>query len=188
MPDTPQSIQQEADSRMAKSVEVLKREFTTVRTGRASAAILDPVRVDYYGTPTPISQMAGITVPDAHTLEIKPWDASSLAAIEKEIMKSNLGLTPINDGKLIRLKFPPLTEERRKEFVKQIHKMAEDMRVEMRTHRRKAMEQIKNLKKDKAISEDDEKTFEVKIQKTTDEAIGKLDHLTKTKEQELMEV
>jgi ribosome recycling factor len=188
MSDTPQSIQGEIEARMAKSIDVLKREFAAVRTGRASSAILDPLRVDYYGTPTPISQMASVSVPDAHTLEIKPWDMSVLAAVEKEIMKSNLGLTPINDGKVIRLSFPPLTEERRREFVKQVHKLAEDMRVELRTHRRKAMEQIKTLKKDKALSEDDEKAVEAKIQKTTDDFISKIDQMAKSKEQELMEV
>ncbi|NTV52596.1 MAG: ribosome recycling factor [Candidatus Firestonebacteria bacterium] len=188
MSESPAGILQETETRMGRSLEVLKREFATVRTGRASAAILDPVRVDYYGTPTPITQMASVNVPDAHTLEIKPWDISALAAIEKEIMKSNLGLTPVNDGKVVRLAFPPLTEERRREFVKQVHKLAEDMRVELRTHRRKGMEQIKTLKKDKAISEDDEKAFEVKIQKVTDDFIGKIDQLAKSKERELMEV
>jgi ribosome recycling factor len=188
MSETPTAIQSETEARMAKSIEVLKKEFATVRTGRASAAILEPLRVDYYGTPTPIAQMASVNVPDAHTLEIKPWDVSALAAVEKEILKSNLGLTPINDGKVVRLSFPPLTEERRREFVKQVHKLAEDMRVELRTHRRRAMEQLKVLKKGKALSEDDEKSFETKIQKTTDDFIGKIDHLAKSKEQELMEV
>jgi ribosome recycling factor len=185
---TPDSIQHETVDRMQKSLEALKREFTTVRTGRASAAILDQVRVDYYGTLMPVNQVASIGVPDAHTLEIKPWDASLLTVIEKEILKANLGLTPMNDGKVVRLKFPSLTEERRHELVKQVHKMAEDLRVELRNHRRKAMETLKVLKKDKALGEDEEKSFETRVQKVTDEYIGKIDHLSKTKEQELMEV
>jgi len=189
MPDmTPDVIQHDIEARMQKSVEALKREFTSVRTGRASAAILEQVKVDYYNSLMPVNQVAAVGAPDAHTLEIKPWDTSLLSEIEKAILKANLGLTPSNDGKLIRLKFPALTEERRRELVKQVHKMAEDMRVELRAHRRKGMESIKALKKDKALSEDDEKAFEGKIQKMTDEYIAKIDQLAKSKEQELMEV
>jgi ribosome recycling factor len=186
--NTPEAVRHEAEDRMQKSLEALKREFTTVRTGRASAAILDAVRVDYYNSLMPVNQIASIGAPDAHTLEIKPWDTSLLGEIEKAILKANLGLTPSNDGKLIRLKFPSLTEERRRELVKQVHKMAEDLRVELRTHRRKAMESLKALKKDKSLSEDDEKAFEGRIQKMTDDSIAKVDQLTKSKEQELMEV
>lgn len=188
MSETPDQLQQETADRMTKSLEALKREFTTVRTGRASAAILDQVRVDYYGAQMAVAQVASVGSPDAHTLEIKPWDASLLPEIEKAILKANLGLTPMNDGKLVRLKFPSLTEERRRELVKQVHKMAEDLRVELRTHRRKAMETLKGLKKDKSLSEDIEKTFETRVQKLTDDFIAKVDHLTKTKEAELMEV
>jgi ribosome recycling factor len=186
--ETPQSIQQETEARMHKSLEALKREFLTVRTGRASAALLENVRVEYYESQLPVNQVASIGVPDAHTLEIKPWDVSALAAIEKAIQKANLGLNPMNDGKLIRLSFPPLTEERRRELVKQVHKLAEDMRVEIRAHRRKAMESLKALKKDKALGEDEEKAFETRAQKLTDDFMAKIDHVTKTKEQELMEV
>jgi ribosome recycling factor len=188
MSTTPESIQHETADRMTKALEALRREFTTVRTGRASAAILDQVKVDYYGSQMGVAQVASVGVPDAHTLEIKPWDASLLPEIEKSILKANLGLTPMNDGKLVRLKFPSLTEERRRELVKQVHKMAEDLRVELRTHRRKAIETLKGLKKDKALSEDDEKSFEARVQKLTDDYIAKVDHLTKTKEAELMEV
>jgi ribosome recycling factor len=185
---TPQEIQQETVARMNSSIEALKREFTTVRTGRASAAILDAVRIEYYGSPMPINQVASVATPDARTLEIKPWDTSNLAEIEKAILKANLGITPMNDGKVVRLSFPSLPEERRKELVKQVHKMAEDMKVEIRNHRRKAMEGLKTLKKDKALGEDDEKVAENKIQKVTDEHIAQVDHITETKEHELMEV
>lgn len=186
--NTPDAIRHETEDRMQKSIEALKREFATVRTGRATSAILETVKIDYYNSLMPVNQVASIGVPDAHTLEIKPWDASLLSEIEKAILKANLGLTPSNDGKLIRLKFPSLTEERRKELVKQVHKMAEDLRVELRAHRRKAMEAIKALKKESSMSEDDEKAFEARVQKLTDEYIGKVDQLTKAKEQELMEV
>ena len=136
----------------------------------------------------PINQIASVGIPDAKTLEIKPWDASILAEVEKALLKANLGITPMNDGKLIRLSFPPLTEERRKELVKQVYKLAEDMSVEIRNHRRKAMEALKAMKKDKSLSEDDEKAGETKIQKTTDEFIKEIDQITKNKEHELMEV
>ncbi|MCD4813171.1 ribosome recycling factor [bacterium] len=186
--NTPEVIHQEAKEKMERGIEALKREFVTVRTGRASAAILDAVRVDYYGSQMPVNQVASVVIPDARTLEIKPWDVGTLAEIEKAILKANLGITPINDGKAIRLAFPPLTEERRKELAKQVHKMAEDMKIEIRNHRRKAMENLKILKKDKALSEDDEKTAETKIQKLTDEYISKIDQQTSHKEKELMEV
>lgn len=183
-----QGIQQEAENRMQKSLETLKHEFSSVRTGRASAAVLETVRIDYYGSQVPIHQAASIGVPDSHTLEIKPWETNLLPEIEKSILKANLGLTPMNDGKLIRLGFPPLTEERRRELVKQVHKMAEDLKVEIRTHRRKAIEALKGLKKDKALGEDDEKTAETRIQKLTDDYTAKIEQLTKTKEKELLEI
>ncbi len=186
--NTPQTIHHETQERMNRALEALKREYATVRTGRASAAILDGVRVEYYNSPMPINQIASVGIPDAKTLEIKPWDPSILQEIERALLKANLGITPMNDGKIIRLSFPPLTEERRKEMVKQVYKMAEDMRVEIRTHRRKAMETLKGMKKDKSLSEDDEKTGETKIQKTTDDFIKQVDQITKNKEQELMEV
>jgi len=186
--NTPQEIQQETQARMNRAIEALKREYATVRTGRASAAILEAVRVEYYGSPMPINQVASVATPDARTLEIKPWDGSILAELEKAILKANLGIVPMNDGKLIRLSFPPLTEERRRELVKQVHKMAEDLKVEIRGHRRKAMDALKTLKKDKALGEDDEKAAEAKIQKLTDEFITQVDQITEHKEHELMEV
>jgi ribosome recycling factor len=183
-----QSIQKDAQEGMQNALEALKREFGTVRTGRASANFLDSVRVEYYQSMMPVTQVASVSIPDARTLEVKPWDTSILSEIERAILKANLGITPMNDGKVIRLAFPALTEERRKDLVKQVHKMAEDLRVEIRNHRRKAMEHVKTLKKDKVMSEDDEKSAEIRIQKMTDDFIAQVDQVTKHKEQELMEV
>jgi ribosome recycling factor len=183
-----QSIQHDTQERMTRALEALKREFLTVRTGRASAAILEGVRVDAYNSQMPVNQLATIVIPDAKTLEIKPWDVSLLAEIERTLLKANLGITPMNDGKLIRLSFPALNEERRKELVKHVQKLAEDIRVELRNHRRKSMETLKNLKKDKQLSEDDEKAAEARIQKLTDDFIKQVDALVQHKEKELMEV
>ncbi len=189
MPDlTPQGIHQDTQLKMHNAIEALKREFASVRTGRATTAILEPVRVEYYNSLLPVNQVATISVPDARTLEIKPWDGSVLAHLERALMKANLGITPMNDGKLIRLTFPPLTEERRRDLVKHVHKLAEELRVELRNHRRRAMEALKGLKKDKALSEDEEKSFETKVQKMTDDFIAKVDQVTQSKEQELLEV
>lgn len=185
---SPQTVIADMKARMEKSIEALKKEYVTVRTGRASAAVLDQVKIDYYGTATPVNQVASVAVPDAHTLEIKPWDSSTLAELEKAILKANLGITPNNDGRVIRLVFPALTEDRRKEMVKQVHNMEEAMKVEVRNHRRKALDGIKQLKKDKLISEDDERAEESNIQKITDDYISKIEHITKTKVTELMEV
>jgi len=186
--NTPQSLYTEAKTRMDKAIEVLKNEFTNIRTGRASANVLDGVLVDYYGSKTPINQVASINTLDARTLEIKPWDASVLAEIEKAIQKENLGVNPMNDGKLIRIIFPSLTEERRKELVKQVHKKSEEIKIEVRNHRRKAIEALKNLKKEKLLGEDEERTQENNIQKLTDEYIAQIDQLSKVKEQELMAI
>lgn len=183
-----QTIQHDTQERMTRALEALKREFLTVRTGRASAAILEGVRVDAYNSQMPINQLATIVTPDAKTLEIKPWDVSLMAEIERTLLKANLGITPMNDGKLIRLSFPALNEERRKELVKHVQKLAEDIRVELRNHRRKSMETLKNLKKDKQLSEDDEKAAEARIQKLTDDFIKQVDALVQHKEKELMEV
>ncbi|MEW6516781.1 MAG: ribosome recycling factor [candidate division FCPU426 bacterium] len=183
-----QDIQHDTQERMTKALEALKREFLAVRTGRASAAILEGIRVEYYNSQMPINQVATIVTPDAKTLEIKPWDVSVLGEIERTLLKANLGLTPINDGKVIRLSFPALTEERRKELVKHVQKLAEDIKVELRNHRRKSMESLKTLKKDKQLGEDDEKSAEGRIQKLTDDFIKQVDALTQHKEKELMEV
>ncbi len=186
--DTPETVYQETKNRMSKTLEVLKHEYAAVRTGRASAAILDTVRVDYYGSSMPINQVASVGGPDARTLEIKPWDGSILPEMERAILKANLGITPMNDGKIIRLVFPPLNEERRRELVKQVCKIAEEIRVEIRGHRRRAMESLKTMKKEKALGEDEEKAAEQKIQKLTEEYITQVDETTRHKEQELMEV
>jgi ribosome recycling factor len=183
-----QAVLKDLDTRMNGALEVLAREFAGVRTGRASTALLDTIRVDYYGNPTPISQMASVSVPDARTLMIQPWEAAQLKEIEKAIMKSDLGIQPVNDGKLIRLTMPTPTEERRKQLVKSVHKMAEDARVAVRNVRREANDKLKALAKDKKapITEDEERRGHDQIQKTTDKFIAKIDELLKKKEQEIM--
>ena len=174
------------ETRMTAALDTLGREFASVRTGRASTALLDAVRADYYGTPTPVTQMASVSTPDARTLVIQPWEAAQLKEIEKAIMKSDLGLTPVNDGKLIRLTMPTLTEERRKQLAKNVHKLAEDARVAIRNVRREANDKLKALAKDKKVSEDEERRGHDQIQKTTDRFIAKVDELVKKKEQEIL--
>ena len=181
-----QTLVKDVETRMAAALEVLGREFATVRTGRASTGLLDAIRVDYYGTPTPLNQMASLSVPDARTLAIQPWEVSQLKAIEKAIMASDLGLTPVNDGKVIRLAIPPPTEERRKQLVKTVAKHAEESRVAIRNIRREANEKLKALARDKKISEDDERRGHDQIQKTTDKYVAKVDELLKKKEQEIL--
>jgi ribosome recycling factor len=183
-----QTVLKDLDSRMSSALDVLGREFAGVRTGRASAGLLEAIRVDYYGTPTPIHQMASVSVPDARTLMIQPWEATQLKEIEKAIMKSDLGLQPANDGKVIRLTMPTPTEERRKQLVKTVHKMAEDARVAVRNVRREANDKLKAMAKDKKtpITEDDERRGHDAIQKTTDKFIARIDELLKKKEQEIM--
>ncbi len=181
-----QTLVKDVETRMAAALEVLGREFATVRTGRASTGLLDAIRVDYYGTPTPLNQMASVSVPDARTLAIQPWEVSQLKAIEKAIMASDLGLTPVNDGKVIRLAIPPPNEERRKQLVKTVAKHAEESRVAIRNIRREANEKLKALARDKKISEDDERRGHDQIQKTTDKYVAKVDELLKKKEQEIL--
>ena len=183
-----QTVLKDLDTRMNGALEVLAREFAGARTGRASAGLLDSIRVDYYGNATPITQMASVSVPDARTLMIQPWEAAQLKEIEKAIMKSDLGIQPVNDGKVIRLSMPTPTEERRKQLVKNVHKMAEDARVAVRNVRREANDKLKALAKDKKapITEDDERRGHDQIQKTTDRFIAKIDELLKKKEQEIM--
>jgi ribosome recycling factor len=181
-----QTVLKDVDARMNAALEALGREFASVRTGRASAGLLDPIRVDYYGTPTPINQMASTSTPDARTLVIQPWEAGQIGAIEKAIQKSDLGLTPVNDGKLIRLSIPTPTEERRKQLVKTIAKMAEDARVAVRNVRREANDKLKAVARDKKISEDEERRAHDQVQKTTDRFIAKVDELLKKKEQEIL--
>jgi ribosome recycling factor len=181
-----QAVLKDLDTRMTTALDALAREFATVRTGRASTALLDSVRVDYYGTPTPISQMASLSTPDARTLVIQPWEVAQLKEIEKAITKADLGVTPANDGKLIRLTMPTPTEERRKQLVKTIGKMAEDARVAVRNIRREANDKLKTLAKDKKVSEDEERRGHDQIQKTTDRFIAKVDETLKKKEQEIL--
>jgi ribosome recycling factor len=181
-----QAVLKDLDTHMNTALEALAREFATVRTGRASTAILDAVRVDYYGTPTPVSQMASLSTPDARTLVIQPWEAGQLKEIEKAITKADLGVTPVNDGKLIRLTMPTPTEERRKQLVKTIGKMAEEARVAVRSIRREANDKLKTLAKDKKVSEDEERRGHDQIQKTTDRFIARIDETLKKKEQEIL--
>jgi ribosome recycling factor len=181
------AVQKDAEIRMQGALDALGREFAGVRTGRANAALLEHVRVDYYDTPTPLSQVASISVPDARTLMIQPWDQSVLTKIERAIQKSDLGLTPASDGKVIRLTIPPLNEERRKQLAKSVGKLAEEARVAIRNVRREAKEKIKALLKDKKISEDDERRSETELQKLTDRSTQKVDELQKKKEQEILE-
>ena len=177
---------QEIETKMNTALETVSREFASVRTGRASTALLDTVRVDYYGTPTSINQVASMSVPDARTLLIQPWEAAQLPAIEKAINKSDLGLTPANDGKTIRLTMPTPTEERRKQLAKTVHKIAEEGRVAIRNVRREANDKLKAMAKAKKISEDEERRGHDQSQKTTDRFIAKVDELLKKKEQEIL--
>jgi ribosome recycling factor len=181
-----QDVLKDIDIKMTAAIDTVGREFASVRTGRASTALLDTVRVDYYGTPTPVNQVGSVSVPDARTLLIQPWEPAQLAAIEKAILKSDLGLTPANDGKAIRLTMPTLTEERRKQLAKTVHKIAEEGRVAIRNVRREANDKLKAMSKDKKISEDEERRGHDQIQKTTDRFIAKVDELLKKKEQEIL--
>jgi ribosome recycling factor len=181
-----QTVLKDVEARMTAALDALAREFASVRTGRASTALLDTIRVDYYGTPTPIAQMASVSTPDARTLVIQPWEGGQIGAIEKAIQKSDLGLTPVNDGKLIRLTMPTPTEERRKQLVKTVAKHAEEARVAIRNIRREVNDKLKVMTRDKKISEDEERRGHDQIQKTTDKYIAKVDELLKKKEQEIL--
>ena len=174
--------------KMSKTISVLQEDFSEVRAGRANPAILNKIRVDYYGTPTPINQVAGISVPEARLIVIQPWDISLLKEIEKEILKAEIGINPNNDGKVIRLAFPELNEERRKELVKEVKKMAEDSKVSIRSIRREAMDEAKKLQKDNQMTEDELKGAEDKIQKLTDNKIAEIDKILAEKEKEIMSV
>jgi ribosome recycling factor len=173
---------------MDKAVESLRRDLSKVRTGRASVAILDDVRVDYYGTPTPLNQVGSLTVPEPRLITIQPWEKKLIPEIERAIQKADLGINPTSDGITIRLAFPPLTEERRKEMVKQVKKMGEEGKIAVRNARRDANEAVKKLLKDKAISEDDEKRGEKEIQELTDDYVARIDKIVADKEKELMEI
>jgi ribosome recycling factor len=183
-----EEIESEAQEKMSKTVDDLRREMALIRTGRASVHVLDSVKADYYGTLTPISQMATISTPEPSLITVQPWDATQIGAIEKAIMSSDLGLNPQNDGVLIRLPVPPLTEERRKEFVKQLHQITEMHRVGVRSLRRDANDALKKLEKDKTISEDEGHGAHDDIQKLTDATVKSLDEAAASKEKEIMEI
>ncbi|MCA1849487.1 MAG: ribosome recycling factor [Acidobacteria bacterium] len=178
----------EARPRMEAVIEDVRRKLGTVRTGRAAVSLLDNVMVEYYGTPTPLNQMASVHVPEPQMLTVQPWDQTQLGAIEKAIRSADLGLNPSNDGKLVRIPIPPLTEERRKQLAKQVHEIAEDHRTAVRNIRRDANDRLKKMLKDKAISEDAERDGLEEVQKMTNTYIGKIDELMKTKENEILSV
>lgn len=173
---------------MNKTIEALKSEFTTIRAGRANAQMLDKIRVDYYGTPTPVNQVGAISVPEPRTLMINPWDKTAMAEIEKAIRNSDLGLNPTNDGQVIRISVPALTEERRKELAKQAGKVSEEFKVRLRNERRDANDKLKKMEKDGDITEDDLKKSQDEVQKLTDKFVKEVDALLKAKEQDIMAV
>jgi len=181
-------VKDEMKQKMEKGIESLRRELSKVRTGRASTGMLDGISVDYFGTMTPLIQMATLGVPESRMITVQPWDVSAIGAIEKAILKSDLGLTPNNDGKLIRLSIPMMTEERRREMVKLAKKLSEDSRISVRNARRDANEMLKELEKEKEISEDEHKRAQDEVQKITDEYIAKIDSIIRTKEADIMEI
>jgi len=184
---TTREILHNTEEKMKKAVDSVTREFSEIRTGRASPSLVEGLHIDYYGTPTLLKQLASISAPDAHLIVIQPWDITAILEIEKAIMKSNLGITPSNDGKLIRLSVPPLSKERRQELAKVVHKMAEEGRVSLRTIRRDAKESLEKLEKDKVIPEDDKFRGIDELQKHVDKYIAKIDELLKSKEKEILE-
>lgn len=182
------TIKQDTEERMSKAVANLKKEFASIRTGKASPALLDRLVVDYYGTPTPLNQMAGVSAPEARMLLIQPWDKSALGNIEKAILKSDLGLTPTNDGSVIRLVIPQLTQDSRKELGKKVKKLGEEAKVAVRNIRRDSNDEIKKLEKAKEITEDDSKAAQEVIQKMTDKYVAEIDKAISVKEAEIMEI
>ena len=181
-------VEANVKTRMEKAITDLQHDMAAIRTGRASLAILDHIRVDYYGTPTPLNQVANLHVPEPALITIQPWDVSQIGVIEKAIRVSDLGLNPSNDGKIVRLPIPPLTEERRKEFAKKLHAGAEHHRVSVRNIRRDGNEAVKKLLKDKKITEDEDKRAHDEIQKLTNDYMAKIDAAAKSKEKEIMEI
>ncbi len=183
-----QELKRKTTERMTGAIEALKKEFASIRTGRASLALLDGIVVNYYGTSTPLQQLASLSIPESRLIAIQPWDPKIIPDIEKAIMKSDLGITPVNDGRMIRIQIPPLTEERRKQLVKIVKKKAEETKVAIRNIRRDVNEEIKKIEKEKHLSEDDIKRFQDEIQKVTDSFIAKADEVLSFKEKEIMEV
>ncbi len=178
----------DCSNRMQKSIDSLEKDFSRLRTGRASTALVDNIRVEYYGTPTPLNQVASVSIPDSRTISISPWDRNAFSNIEKAIMKSDLGLTPINDGKSIRINIPPLTEERRKELVKMAKKYTEDAKVAIRNVRRDVNDALKKMQNSKEISEDELHKAQDDVQKATDSFVKKADAVLAEKEKEIMEI
>jgi ribosome recycling factor len=180
--------QPSVESRMARALEAMERELAAVRTGRASTALVERLPVEYYGTLTPLNQLASISVPEAHQIVIQPWDRGVLGAIEKAILKSDVGLTPNVDGTVVRLNIPPLTEERRRDLVRVVHRRMEDARVEIRNHRREAVEEVRRRERDGEIGADDARREQERIERITQEWIAEVDRIGKLKEQEVLEV
>lgn len=187
-PGDPAKVLADAESRMEKTRDVLRRELVTIRTGRAHPALVEHVRVDYYGQPTPLAQLATITVPEARMIVIQPWDRSSLAAIERAIQRSDLGVNPTNDGTTIRIVLPPLSEQRRQELVRQVRRMVEEAKVALRNIRRDAAEELRDLERNKAISEDEHRRWADRLQRLLDQFTHDLDQIGKEKETEIMTV
>ena len=183
-----ESVLLDSEDRMDKALGALDRDFSRLRTGRASTGLVDNIKVDYYGTPTPISQLASVAIPDSRTITIQPWDRGAFAGVEKAILKSDLGLTPVNDGKIIRISIPPLTEDRRKELGKLARKSGEEAKVAVRNVRRDAMEYFKKAQKASEITEDELKIAEKDLQKLTDDSCKEIDKLLENKKKELMSV
>jgi ribosome recycling factor len=181
-------LHEETKASMMKSVEALQEDLKRIRTGRASLALLDGIMVDYYGSSTPINQLATLSIPEPRQIVIQPWDSQAVPDIEKALLKSELGLTPMNDGKIIRIVLPPLTAERRKDLVKVVRKRGEEFKVQIRNHRRDANDMLKELKKDKAISEDEQRKSQEQVQKTTDDFVARIDSVVAEKEEEIMEI
>jgi len=183
----PQEVLEKADSRMSKSVEAVRRDLASLRTGRATPALVDKIKVEYMGSVYTLNQLAAITAPEPTTLVIQPWDRNSLGVIEKAILRSELGLTPVNDGRLIRLTLPPLTEERRQDLIKLVRKRLEEGRVAIRNIRRDALEELRKMEKEKAISQDEQRRAADRLQKITDSRIEEINRLGKEKETEILE-
>jgi ribosome recycling factor len=183
-----EKLKKDAEERMGKAISSMERDFAGLRTGRASSALIENIKVDYYGTPTPIKQVGSVAVPDSRTITVQPWERGAFALVEKAIQKADLGLNPVNDGKIIRISIPPLTEERRKDLVKVARKYVEDCKVAIRNIRRDANDALKKQEKDKIISEDDSKKAQDFIQKLTDSYVAKTDKAAQNKEKEIMEI
>ncbi len=181
-------VKADAENKMKKTIDALKRELASIRTGRASPALLEPLKVEFYGVPTPLQQIAAVAAPEARLLTIKPYDPSTLSAIEKAILKSDLGITPMNDGKIIRLSIPALTEERRRDLTKVVHKHAEEAHIALRNVRRDGLKDLEDMEKEKMISEDQHFKGKELLQEVTDRYIALVDQVAKSKEAEIMEV